>query len=214
MAEHLLPQNTGLFRVSLDDLRHLGRPWKSALPALLRWLPKIEDLNTKENIVRCLSVPWIGNRATAELISEFRKYAPIDPVRAQDLSRLSAAQFIKHLETVKPRDPSSSLAWAIGNALSIVDVKDFESQIIELCKDRNYGSARQMIVIGLGRFRDPEAQETAVELLKDEDVKLHAIVALGKMKSKRALFELERLMTDSRSAIRREARKAITKIMR
>jgi hypothetical protein len=34
------------------------------------------------------------------------------------------------------------------------------------------------------------------------------------MKSKRALFELEKLLTDKRAPIRKEARKAITKIMR
>lgn len=199
---------------TLDDLRHQGKPWKSALPVLLRWLPRISDLDLKENIVRCISVPWVGNEATAELIKEFKKYAPIDPDHAEDLSGLSSAQFIKYLATVKRRDPSTSLAWAIGNALSIVDVKDFEKQIIELCRNPKYGTARQMIVLGLGRVRDPEAEETALDLLNDEDVKLHAIVALGKMKSKRALFELEKLIADKRAAIRKEARKAITKIMR
>jgi HEAT repeats len=198
----------------LDDLRHHGKPWKTALPVLLRWLPKIEDPSVKESIVRCLSVTWVGKKATAELIEEFKKYAPIDPQHSEDLSDLSSAQFTKHLATMKQRDPSASLAWAIGNALSIVDVKGFERQIIELCRNGKYGMARQMLVLGLGRFRSPEAEEAAVELLNDEDVKLHAIDALAKMKSKRALFELEKLMTDKRAAIRKEARKAITKIMR
>ena len=71
-----------------------------------------------------------------------------------------------------------------------------------------------MLVLGLGRFRSSEAEEAAVELLNDEQVRIHAIGALGKMKSKRALFELEKLLTDKRAAIRKEARKAITKIMR
>ena len=199
---------------TLDDLRHLGRPWKTALPVLLRWLPKIEDPSVKDSIVRCLSVPWVGNKATAELMEEFRRYAPIDPDHAQDLSHLSSAAFIKHLDTIKQRDPSASLAWAIGNALSIVDVKGYENQVIALCRNPKYGAARQMVVLGLGRLRSSEAEEAAVELLDDEDVKLHAIIALGKMKSKRALFELEKLMTDKRAAIRKEARKAITKIMR
>ncbi|HEY1578783.1 MAG TPA: HEAT repeat domain-containing protein [Terracidiphilus sp.] len=199
---------------TLDDLRHQGKPWRSAIPALLRWLPRINDPDVKENIVRCISVPWVGNKATAELISEFKRYAPIDPDHVEDLSNLSAAQFIKHLSNVKRCDPSTSLAWAIGNALSIVDVKGFEKQIMDLCRNREYGTARQMLVLGLGRFSSSEAEEVMVELLNDEDVKLHAIIALGKMKSKRALFELEKLLTDKRAAIRKEARKAITKIMR
>jgi len=65
-----------------------------------------------------------------------------------DLSSLSSAQFIKRLSTMNRRDPSTSLAWAIGNALSIVDVKGFEEQIIELCRNRKYGTARQMVVLG------------------------------------------------------------------
>jgi HEAT repeat protein len=43
---------------------------------------------------------------------------------------------------------------------------------------------------------------------------MHAIGALGKMKSKLALFQLEKLTTDKRGEVRKEARKAITKIMR
>jgi hypothetical protein len=199
---------------SLSDLRHQRKPWKTALPILLSWLSNVDDLSVKEDIVRCLSVPWVGNKATAELIEEFRKYAPIDPHHSEDVSDLSSAQFISYLKTVERRDPSSSLAWTIGNALSIVDVKGFERLIIELCRNRKYGMARQMLVLGLGRFRSSEAEEAAVELLNDEDVKVHAIGALEKMKSKRALFELEKLMADNRAVIRKEARKAITKIMR
>lgn len=170
---------------SLYQLSHLGRPWKTALPILQRWLPLMDEPAIKEEIVRALSVPWVGNTATAQLIDEFKK-----------------------------ADPASSLAWAIGNALSIVSVDGFEKEVIQLALNRKYGQARQMIVLGLGRLRSWDAQEAAVELLNDEDVKLHAIQALGAMKSKRALFELEKLLTDKRAVIRKEARKAITKINR
>jgi HEAT repeat protein len=175
----------GYHVATLDDLKHEGKPWKRALPVLSRWLPRIDHPDVKESIVRCLSVPWIGNQATAQFIEEFKKAAP-----------------------------SSSLAWAIGNALSIVDVTGFEKQIAELCRNRKYGTARQMLVLGLGRFRDLETEETALNLLNDEEVKLHAIGALGAMRSKRALPELEKLLTDKKTVIRKEARKAITKITR
>jgi len=196
---------------TLDDLRHQGKPWKTALPVLLRWLPKIDDPGVKDSIVRCLSVPWIGNTATAALIDEFKKYAPILP---KPLNPWVGNRMRELSEEEKKAGPFFTLAWAIGNALSIVDVKGFEGEIIKLCRNMKYGAARQMLVLGLGRFRSSEAEETAVELLSDEQVQIHAVGALGQMKSKRALFELEKLMTDKRAGIRKEARKAITKIMR
>jgi len=171
---------------TLHDLRHQGKPWKTALPVLLRWLPKIDDPSLKEDIVRCLSVPWIGNHATSQLIQEFTKAAT---------NRLP-------------------LAWTAGNALSIVDIGGFEKDVMALCRKQEFGSARQMLVLGLGRLRDPEAETTAIELLGDETVRLHAIIALGGMKSKRALPELEPLLSDREAAIRRESRKAIAKINR
>jgi len=196
---------------TVDDLRHLGKPWKSALPVLLRWLPKIDDPGVKDSIVRCLSVPWVGNKATADLVEEFKKYAPILP---KPTNPWVGNQLREIPEEEKKLGPYLSLAWAIGNALSIVDVKGYENQVIELCRNPKYGAARQMVVLGLGRLGSPNAEEAALELLNDEQVQMHAIGVLGKMKSKRALFELEKLMTDKRGEIRKEARKAITKIMR
>jgi hypothetical protein len=197
---------------TLADLRHQDGDWKTALPLLLRWLPLVdEDLDIKQDIIRCLSVPWVGNKATAELIEEFKKYAPILP---KPSNPWLGNQLRETPEEEKKLGPYFSLAWAIGNALSIVDVEGFERQIIELCRNPKYGMARQMLVSGLGRFHGSEAEEAALELLADEEVRIHAIGALGKMKSKRALFQLEKLLTDKRAAIRKEVRKAITKIMR
>jgi HEAT repeats len=212
-AKPLLDQLAELgYRVeSLSELRHRGKSWETALPILLSWLPNVDDLSVKEDIVRCLSVPWVGDRATAELINEFKRYAPILP---KPSNPWVGNQLRKIPDEEMKLSPSFSLAWAIGNALSIVEVKDFEKQVIELCRNPRYGEARQMLVFGLGRLRSSEAEETAVELLNDEQVRVQAIAALGTMKSKRALFELERLLGDKEALIRKEARKAITKIMR
>src|SRR5436305_58237 len=70
-AQPVLDELRGLdYRLeALGDLRHQGKPWKSALPVLLRWLPIVDDPGVKEDIVRCLSVPWVGNTATAQLIN-------------------------------------------------------------------------------------------------------------------------------------------------
>jgi HEAT repeat protein len=213
IAGPMLAELTGLgYEIdTLDDLRHQGKPWKTALPVLLRWLPKIDDPSVKDSIVRGLSVPWIGNQATAELIDQFKKYAPILP-KPTNLWVGNRMREISDEE--KKFGPFFNLAWAIGNALSIVGVKGFEEQLIELCRNTKYGEARQMVVFGLGRLDSVEAEQTALALLDDEAVKIHAIIALGKMKSRAALVELEKLLTDNKATIRKEARKAITRITR
>src|SRR5579864_6854570 len=102
-AKPILDELSGLgYHVeNLGDLRHQGKPWRSALPILLRWLPAVDEPGVKEDIVRGLSVSWVANRATAQLIEEFKKSVGSRP----------------------------ALAWAIGNALSIVSVDGFENQI-------------------------------------------------------------------------------------
>src|SRR5215467_2979850 len=169
----------------LSDLRR-KKSWATAIPILLDWLPRIKHRNLELDIIRCLSVPWTGSKATGYFIEKFTKVAELDP----------------------------QYAWVIGNALSIVDVTGREKAIISLCRNSRFGSARQMVVIALHRIADPDAENTALDLLDENDVRLHAIIALGKMKSKRALFQLEKLLADKNPAIRKEARKAITKIMR
>jgi hypothetical protein len=170
----------------LSDLRSHKEAWKASIPVLLHWLPSVSHLKVRWEIIGLLGTSWTGNRATKYLIEEFRKTALSHPY----------------------------YAWTIGNTLSTVDVKGFEKEIISLARHSQYGIARQMLVMGLHRLHNSEAAEAALDLLNDEDVKVHAIIALGKMKSKRALFHLEKLLTDNKPLIRKEARKAITKIMR
>ena len=191
---------------TLTDLRHQKKRWTTALPILLHWLTKVKEPRIKEDIVRCLSVPWAGNDATAELIEEFREYAPI---LAAPSNPWIGDQLVEISTEEKRAAPYFSLAWTIGNALSIVTIKGFEKQILDLCRDRRNGQARQMLVRSLGRLNIVEAEQAALELLNDDQVRLHAISALRVMKSKAALPELEVLSSGEVPAIRREALKAI-----
>ena len=169
----------------LSELRR-EKSWKAAIPILLHWLPLVKHRNIELDIIRSLSVPWTGRRATEYLVQAFRNNAESDPY----------------------------YAWTIGNALSVVDVTGFEPEIIKLCRNARYGMSRQMLIMALAHMDHPEVEETALDLLDDESVRMHAIIALGKMKSQRSLFHLEKLLTDKQLSIRKEARKAIRKIMR
>src|SRR5580658_2633565 len=52
---------------NLSALRDPQRSWEPTIPTLLHWLPLVDHRDVRESIIRCLSVPWTGNRATAYL---------------------------------------------------------------------------------------------------------------------------------------------------
>lgn len=151
---------------------------------LLEWLPQVEDPYIKETMVRALSVPSAKPFAAPALIEEFRKAAP-----GQMLLKL-----------------------AIGNALSVVADDSVCDDIIELALEPKHGKARQLVVLALGNMQDARAAETAMRLLDDELVAGHAIMALGRLKTKRSRSLLKPFLQHRRAWIRREAQKAVQRI--
>jgi HEAT repeat protein len=173
---------------SLADLRHSGTRYRDAVPVLLRWLLRVSDPKVKEEIVRALSVPWAKPAATEPLAEQFRLVeASVDPT-------------------------GLGLRWVIGNALDVVfDDAAFDA-FAELAADRSYGKARQMVVLGLGKSKRPEAVGVLLGLVDDSDVDGHAIKALGKLKPPAARAALEAKLDDKRAWVRGEARKALAKL--
>jgi hypothetical protein len=173
---------------SLADLRHSRVRYRAAVPVLLRWLPRATNRDVKEDIVRALSVPWARPAAARPLIEEFRRVdATVDP-------------------------EGSGLRWTIGNALEVVGDDSVIDELVGLARDRSYGKARQMVVLGLGKSKDPRAAGVLVELLDDEDVNGQAVKALGKLKAPETRPALEPMLSDPRAWVRREAKKALAKL--
>lgn len=54
---------------SVGELRQSGAEYPTAVPILVRWLPRIENEQVKEDIVRTLSVPWAAPDAGPALIA-------------------------------------------------------------------------------------------------------------------------------------------------
>lgn len=173
---------------SLTELRTSGQRYRSVVPVLLRWLPRALDRQSKEDLVRALSVPWARPVAARPLIAEFGRVNESD-------------------------DPTGTgLRWAIGNALSIVADDSVFDDLVRLVENRAFGKSRQMVVIGLGRSKRPEAVAVLVGLLEDDDVSGHAVKALAKLRSQDARPALERMVDDPRSWVRREAQKALDRL--
>ena len=166
--------------------------YQNAIPILAKWLPLISNADVKEDIIRALSVKWATKvpMLLALLIDEF-KQACDDPAISE-----------------------SGIPWAIGNALYVLANEKNAEDMINLSADNRYGSARQMIVLGLGKLKVniDRAVNVLINLLNDSHVVGHAVIALGKLKAKDAIPYIEPLLNHQKSWVRKEAKKAIERI--
>ena len=154
------------------------KDYKEAIPILLRWLPEA-DPAIKESIVRALSVRWARPVAARAMIEEFR--------RAKEIG-------------------DEALAWAVGNAINVVADKTHIEDLLELVSDRSYGSARQMVVLALGRWRDSRIAPVLVALLDDPEVNGHVLSALRQSKVSVPREAVEPFLEDRRAWVRRSAK--------
>ena len=168
----------------VGDLRKLGRPYPEAVPILVRWLPCVGDSSVKEDIVRTLSVPWASD-AAADLVAAFE--------RADD-------------------GTGSGLRWVIGNALEVVANDAVADGLMRIATNRHFGKAREMVVVGLGKLKDPRAVDVLLKLRDDDEVVGHAVMALGMLRTERARPRLEFLLEHPKRWVRHEARNAIRSI--
>lgn len=173
---------------SIDDLRHRGGNYEAAIPILLEWLPRTDDADVKESIVRNLTVQWAKPRAAPLLVDEFR--------RAGDASH------------------EMGLRWAIGNALAEVADDSVFEEVAVLAKDPRWGRSREMLALALANMKDPRAVKVLRDLLADEEVAGHAVIGLGKLRAKEARAGIEPFLEHSKKWVRDEAKKALKKIDR
>jgi hypothetical protein len=173
---------------SVSELRTSGTRYREAIPVLVRWLPRAKSSAEKEEIVRALSVPWAREQALVPLLEEFRAV----PLSAGPQGEL--------------------LRWAVGSGIEVLwDDARFE-ELVEVARDERFGKAREMVVLGLGRSKRPEAGDVLIALLEDPVVSGHAVKALGKLRVPRARPGLERMTGDHRAWVRKEAQRALSKL--
>lgn len=178
----------GLVVGSVADLFNKKLDYRKAIPVLVDWLPRVDNRDVKEDIVRALSVKWAkGTPAPRMLVAEFER----------------------------ARDPDNvGLRWAIGNALEVLASDDLAEDLMRLACERRYGRAREMVVLALGKLKDPRVTDVLVNLLGDEEVVGHAVSALGKLRAGKARSHIEPLLEHPKAWVRKEARKALASIGR
>lgn len=176
---------------SVWDLVNRREPYDAAIPVLIEWLRTVDDRvpeadrsRVREGLVRALTIRAARPAAAQVMLDQFRS---LD-------------------------DPSGEVRWAIGNALSVVADDSVFDDLASIVNDRRFGIARQMVVVGLGRSKDPRAVPLLINLLDDDDVVLHAVSALGKLKAPAARSSLGRLLVDRRPPVRKAAKKALDRL--
>jgi HEAT repeat protein len=126
-----------------------------AVPILVEWLPLVGDPRVKDAMVRSLAGQRTARGEGARrLISEFSR-----PEYAEE----------------------PSLRWAIGNTLATLAGPADADAIIEILRDRSSGTARQMLCDALSRTKDARRVEVLIDLIDDDTVAGHAILALRRI---------------------------------
>ena len=98
------------------------------------------------------------------------------------------------------------------NHLVLQSAQELSEGHIRLVQDRRFGIARQMIVLGLGRFNESRVVTVLRALLVDEDVNGHAIDALGKLRAGSAREDIQSFLFNKKPWIRHEAKRALERI--
>ncbi len=178
-------RKAGLAVTSLFELTPSAPNSNRALPILLHWLPIVRNHTIRMGIVRALSARWARPTAAKPLIEAFER---------QDDS------------------PSCHVRWQIGDALSVVADDTVFEDVVRLSRAGQYRRAREMLMLALANMRNPQAVEVLIELLDDEEVAGHAVMALGKLRAQAARPYIEPFLAHSKAWVRREARKALAKI--
>ena len=174
-------EKRGLRLNSIWDLVNGPDCPKELIPTLVECLREVRHPSVKEGIVRSLTIRAARGIADDALLHEFRN-------SDDDLYR-----------------------WTVGHALrTVLSPKDYRI-IIDLVKERRYGSGRQELVDKLGYVNKPEVVTTLLDMLEDDDVMGHAIGALARLKASDALPKVRMLVNHRFPFVRRSAKKFIKK---
>ena len=124
---------------------------RAAMPVFLDVLPRLSDAKVVAAVAGHLRRPWARPAAFAALHQAFQAWADVD----------------------------ASAGWHIGDAMANAARVEHLPQLLEIVAEPRYGTARQMVVDSLSRFKaSPDVQPALIALLSDPDVALHAMGAL------------------------------------
>lgn len=116
------------------------------------------------------------------------------------------------LEDFRSTETKNLTRWFIGDCLYQIRSKSFISEYLEIISNQVYGRNRQLLILLVGEWKIEEAISILIDLLEDEDVRLHAISALGYFKREEFRPYFERFENSKHSGWRKYARTALKKL--
>ncbi len=163
--------------------------YKEALPILIKWFIKTDNPIIKESLARELTVSFANPSALKPLIKQFKKLPD---------------NWIWH-----------NAKWAIGNALEVTSDDSIFEDLVQSVKNPENGYSREMVVLALGKMKNPnikdKASDVLIDLLNDDEVVGHAIIGLRKLNAVKAKDEIEKFKNYPTAWVRDEAKKTIAK---
>ena len=102
--------------------------------------------------------------------------------------------------------------WFISDCIYQIQSKSFVKEYLDIVSNRFFGRNRQMIVLLLGKLKEESAIPTLIDLLEDEEVRLHAICALGEFKREEFRCHFERFQNSTHLGWRKYAKVALKKL--
>lgn len=102
--------------------------------------------------------------------------------------------------------------WFISDCIYQIRSKNHVNEYLDIVSNKAFGLNRQMIVLLLGKLKEENAIPILIDLLEDEDVRLHAISALSEFKREAFRCYFERFQNSTHPGWRKYARLAIKKL--
>ena len=175
----------GIGVASFREIANRGVRAAAAVPVLLRWLHATPPGSLKTAIHSCLSKLPPSADTVQGLIKEF---------------------------TALEGAGAEGIKWQIGATIaehaSLVAYEDFAA----LAEDPRHGSARQMLVLALGKMKNPAAIELLIRLLSDDEIAGHAVCALATLAPPSAAPDLKKFTRDPRPWVSKAAIQALSRI--
>ncbi|GGK75602.1 HEAT repeat domain-containing protein [Mangrovihabitans endophyticus] len=195
------PLLTELAAAGFPGLTEVGQlrghgDYRSAVPVLVRWLPRVRYLLLAEDIVRTLSVPFARKAAYPTLLAMFR-----DPPELTDPMRP---------ETSEP--PQDHLRTVIGDALATFAGPATADDLLGLVETEAYGDTRAFVVLALPKTKDSRVPGVLMGLLGQPSVAAFAVQALGRLRCTQARDDIAGLLDNPDENVREQARKALKRI--